>query len=108
MRELSVQAANDTMTSNDRLQIQQKIDQLRTEIDRIAGTTEFNTKKLLDGTTAALASTSNRETKLYVRDGLRDVDQFGQKIVGGGNYNPEINATPGVAQVQKTDIMKAK
>lgn len=50
MRELAVQSANDTNTAGDRGQLQQEIDQLVTEIGRIATTTEFNTQKLLDGT----------------------------------------------------------
>jgi flagellin len=50
MRELSVQSANDTNTNADRGQIQKEMDRLRQEIDRISGTTEFNTKKLLTGT----------------------------------------------------------
>jgi flagellin len=49
MRELAVQAASDTNTNDDRTQIQGEIDQLTREVDRIANTTEFNTKKLLDG-----------------------------------------------------------
>ena len=49
MRELSVQAASDTNTDDDRTQIQNEINQLTNEIDRIASTTEFNTMKLLDG-----------------------------------------------------------
>ncbi len=49
MRELAVQSANDTNTSTDRVEIQKEIDQLATEIDRISSTTEFNTKKLLNG-----------------------------------------------------------
>lgn len=49
MRELAVQAANDTNTFSDRLQIQKEMNRLRQEIDRISGTTEFNTKKLLTG-----------------------------------------------------------
>ncbi|MDP9750556.1 MULTISPECIES: flagellin Hag [Thermoanaerobacter] len=49
MRELVVQAANDTNTDVDRANIQKEIDQLKKEIDRIASTTEFNTRKLLDG-----------------------------------------------------------
>ncbi len=52
MRELAVQASNDTNTDDDRTQIQNEIVQLTNEIDRIAGTTEFNTKKLLDGSRA--------------------------------------------------------
>ena len=49
MRELSVQAANGTNTEQDREAIQAEIDQLNEEIDRISETTEFNTKKLLNG-----------------------------------------------------------
>ncbi|WP_336883244.1 flagellin [Priestia koreensis] len=49
MRELSVQSSNDTNTDADRKEIQAEIKQLNTEIDRIGNTTEFNTKKLLDG-----------------------------------------------------------
>lgn len=49
MRELCVQAANDTYTDEDRKSIMDEIDQLRTEIDRISEDTDFNTKKLLNG-----------------------------------------------------------
>src|SRR5581483_413786 len=49
MRELAVQAANDTYTNSDRSNIQAEINQLVQEIDRIAQQTDFNTKKLLDG-----------------------------------------------------------
>ncbi|KZN98010.1 MULTISPECIES: flagellin Hag [Aeribacillus] len=50
MRELAVQAANDTNVSADRTAIQDEIDALVSEINRIAGNTEFNTQNLLDGT----------------------------------------------------------
>lgn len=59
MRQLAVQAANDTLTSEDRAQIQQEVDQLIDELDRIAQTTEFNTKKLLDGTAGYATSAQN-------------------------------------------------
>jgi flagellin len=49
MRELAVQASNDTLTDNDRSEIQNEINQLTSEINRIGNTTEFNTKKLLNG-----------------------------------------------------------
>ncbi|MGY4113363.1 MAG: flagellin [Bacillaceae bacterium] len=50
MRELAVQAANDTNVTADRTAIQDEIDALVSEINRIAGNTEFNTQNLLDGT----------------------------------------------------------
>lgn len=59
MRLLAIQAANDTNTAEDRAQIQQEIDQLVEELDRIAETTEFNTKKLLDGTAGYETSAHN-------------------------------------------------
>lgn len=49
MRELAVQADNDTNTAEDRKQIQSEIDQLKEEITAITEKTEFNTKKLLNG-----------------------------------------------------------
>jgi flagellin len=49
MRELAVQSSNDTNTAEDRGQIQKEADELAKEITRISNTTEFNTKKLLDG-----------------------------------------------------------
>ena len=49
MRELAVQSASDTNTEDDRTQIQNEINQLTEEVDRIANTTEFNTKKLING-----------------------------------------------------------
>lgn len=49
MRELAVQASNDTNTASDRNEIQKEIDALTEEVDRIANNTEFNTQKLLNG-----------------------------------------------------------
>ncbi|MBE5960423.1 MAG: hypothetical protein E7256_03400 [Lachnospiraceae bacterium] len=49
MRELSVQAANDTNTIEDRRSIQAEINELNNEINRISASTEFNTKTLLAG-----------------------------------------------------------
>ncbi|ERN51965.1 flagellar hook-associated protein FlgL [Alkalihalophilus marmarensis] len=49
MRELAVQASNDTNTEADRNEIQKEVEQLTNEIDRIGNTTEFNTQKLLNG-----------------------------------------------------------
>ncbi|MGG1634794.1 flagellin [Paenibacillus sp. NRS-1760] len=49
MRELAVQSSNDTNTASDRGELQKEINQLTAEIDRIGTTTEFNTKKLLNG-----------------------------------------------------------
>ncbi len=62
VRELAVQSASDTLTDNDRTEIQREVDQLVSEIDRIATTTEFNTKKLLNGS-AGVSVTTSDDTK---------------------------------------------
>lgn len=49
MRELAVQSSNDTNTDSDRKALNDEVTQLKAEIDRIGNTTEFNTKKLLEG-----------------------------------------------------------
>ena len=49
MRELAVQSANDTNSDTDRTSLQAEVNQLKQEMTRIADTTEFNGKKLLDG-----------------------------------------------------------
>ncbi|PTX16474.1 flagellin [Halanaerobium congolense] len=55
MRELSVQSANDTNTEADRIEIQKEVDQLGSELKRISDSTEFNTKKLLNGDMGKIA-----------------------------------------------------
>ena len=59
MRELAVQAANDTNVSVDRTAIQNELTELTKEINRIANTTTFNEKKLLNGELAAAGSALN-------------------------------------------------
>ncbi|MFO1349960.1 MAG: flagellin [Gammaproteobacteria bacterium] len=53
MRELSVQAANDTNSASDRSALQKEVGQLKEELNRIADNTDFNGKKLLDGSFTA-------------------------------------------------------
>ena len=50
MRELAVQAANGTMNDSDRSSLDSEVQALKTEIDRVASTTQFNNQNLLDGT----------------------------------------------------------
>ncbi|OAH59888.1 flagellin [Domibacillus aminovorans] len=49
MRELSNQSANGTATDADRTAMQDELNQLTSEVNRIGNTTEFNTQKLLNG-----------------------------------------------------------
>jgi len=50
MRELAIQAANDSNSDDDKASLQEEVAQLQEEIDRIANTTEFNGRFLLNNT----------------------------------------------------------
>lgn len=52
IRELALQAASDTLTQSDREKVQVEIEEIKAEITRLSNTTEFNTRKLLDGSLA--------------------------------------------------------
>lgn len=52
MRELAVQSANDTNSTSDRASLDAEVIQLKEELDRIAETTEFNGRRVIDGSMA--------------------------------------------------------
>lgn len=82
MRELSVQAVNETNTAEDREAIQLEIDNLSAEIDRISEDTEFNTKKLLNGDSDR--KTYSRSTKVSIVSASDAVTAKGYKITVTG------------------------
>jgi len=95
MRELAVQAANGTYTTNDRVELQKEVEQLKSEINRISAATEFNTKKLLNGDGTALWSASDNKISALIRSRVAE-----------GNYEISFKANKiGQNQVFKTDIM---
>lgn len=95
MRELAVQSSNDTLTSNDRLEIQKEVVQLRDDLNRIAHNTEFNTKKLLDGSQSAITSTTSHFVKGLVTGAA----------MKGGDYSVSLALLEGgAAQMQRTQI----
>jgi len=94
MRELAVQASNGTYTSNDRVEIQKEVEQLKDEIDRISTSTEFNTKKLLNGDGTALWSASSDKIEAIIRDNVQE-----------GNYKITLETEAGENQIFKSDIM---
>jgi len=61
MRELSVQAGNDTLSAADRVAIGDELTQLRDEIDGIASRTNFNGKNLLNGSLAVAQDTGSSD-----------------------------------------------
>ena len=72
MNELAVKAANGTQAENDRSYIQNEIDQLVTEIDRVSTTTKFNESYLLKGVNAD--DTPAKLTYATANGKLRDID----------------------------------
>jgi flagellin len=67
MRELAIQASNGTNAEEDRQALQAEVEELKTELTRIANSTEFNTQKLLDGTLGnAVDTNATNSTALAV------------------------------------------
>ena len=77
MRELSIQAASDTIGDKERGFIDKEVGQLRSEIDRIAQTTEFNGTKLLNGSAE----------KLDVQVGLNNNPMEDRLVIDSANQN---------------------
>ena len=71
MNELAVKAANGTNSTDDRSYIQNEIDQLSTEIDRVAETTKFNEAYLLKGDKNKAAGYSMSYNKLSTTQGAK-------------------------------------
>jgi len=89
LRELSVQAANDTNTSSDRSALDEEASQLISSLDQIASSTEFNGRKVLDGTTTSLtfqtgANNSADQAVTVSLGGVR-AGQLGQMASAEGN-----------------------
>lgn len=84
MRELSVQAANGTLTEDDRQAIQDEIDELCEEVNRISTDTEFNTKKLLDG---------SLDRKSYSTNPLIQVASTNERVAAG-EYEVTVTTAP--------------
>ena len=68
IRELAVQAVNDTNSESDRAAIQQEITQLASEVDRIGRTTSFNGEKIFGQTGTSVLGDADQ---LAVRDGMQ-------------------------------------
>ncbi len=87
MRELAVQAANDTNSLEEKEAIQKEIDALKEEVNRISTDTEYNAMPLLDGT---------MNTRVYADNVTRiQTSNFVEK----GNYVVEITAAAEQAEI---------
>ena len=92
MNELAVQAANGTNSSVDRSAIQAEIDQLTTEIDRVAETTKFNDTYLLKGDSTTTETTS-KEVTLSIVAGKEYAESYTLKNGCGTYYAVDADGT---------------
>lgn len=125
MRELAVQGANETNTGSDRAKISEELTQLHEEIDRIAESTQFNGKDLLNGANTvrvenghkisqAGAGNANGKVKIEVQDGF-DFDDLEADIKiklndadGTIKSNNVVNKGYGIAVSGVNDNTKTK
>ncbi len=94
IRELAVQAGDPAYTSNDRAMLQLEVDQLKEEIDRVSSSTEFNTKKLLNGDAAAIWSASSGDVEAIIKG-----------APAAGDYKINYLLDPGKNSVYKSNMM---
>jgi flagellin len=80
MRELTVQAANDTNVAADRTAITTELTDLKAEITRISDNTQFNTKKLLDGTLSATLQVGANAAETIAIAISTDMDSTGLSV----------------------------
>ena len=86
MNELAVKASNGTMSENDREYVQNEIDQLVTEIDRVAETTKFNETYLLKGD-GELKSAQTTNAVNITADGKVKAQLNANSKVNAGDYS---------------------
>jgi flagellin len=82
IRELAIQGANDTYTQSDRSKIQAEIDQLKEELTRIATTTQFNGRTLLDGSVSVSTATVQAFTDIKQNQRVGALDTNGIPVFG--------------------------
>ncbi len=105
MRELLVQAADDTYTMEDRMKINDEIQNLKKNLDEIAQHTEFNTMKLLDGSASLRVSSSSNLVEFVSGQNhlvMNAADSLLTQSSGALRLDMEISG--GASQVQNSHI----
>jgi len=106
IRDLAVQSANDTNSGGDRAALQQEVNQLQQELNRIANETEFNGKKLLDGSFTAMQFQvgANANQSIAVTVGSAKATDIGNQAavsdgsgIGAASSGTGVNAVAGGA-----------
>ena len=93
IRELAVQSANATNSASDRDALNSEVNQLTSELDRIAKTTEFNGRKLLDGsfTSAQFQVGANANQTITATSSNFSTNSYGNYRIGGKAVTPTDN-----------------
>ena len=106
MSELSVQAANGTNDTTDRSSINDEIQQLKTEIERVGSTTQFNKMNILDGTFSTgankllqVGANANQTIKVDI-DALKSL--VGSSLMAGLKTETATNAQSAITVVQNS------
>ncbi|TKB25828.1 flagellin domain-containing protein [Desulfopila sp. IMCC35006] len=100
MRELAVQSANDTNSSSDRASLQAEVNQLKQEMTRIADTTQFNGKNLLDGTLGSAQFQVGANANQTISFGIESA-----KSADLGNNNLKTDNAYGIEAATRTGSM---
>ena len=106
MNELAVKASNGTNSEDDREYIQNEIDQLTTEIDRVSTTTKFNETYLLQGDTEAKVGTTASKVAVAgknatiaanatVKAGSVELGKVGLSTTGTAKYSTDVDSLKG-------------
>ena len=106
MKELTTQAANDTLGTSERNAIKSEMDQLTTEIDDIVQETTFNNNILLDGTFTGRSFQTGEETTATLRFNLSNDNRAAALSVDNANVSDRIFTASG-ASVALSNINSA-
>ncbi|BES70889.1 B-type flagellin [Marinobacter nanhaiticus D15-8W] len=106
VRDLSVQSANETNSASDRQALQDEVNQLVSELDRIANTAEFNGKKLLDGSfgTAVFQVGADANETISATTADFRTNQYGLQRVDGAAASATADAVGRVATAETVTV----
>ena len=102
MRDLSVQASNGTNGTAERATIQNEVDQLYQEIDRIAGDTDFNGIKLLDGSAKNNSFQIGANAGQTISFGIKEMSTKAMNLSGTAAASGDVNS----GRIKSGDIKK--
>ena len=104
MNELSIKSATGSITDEDRVMIQAEVAQLKDEIARVGETTEYNGRKLFDGTFDLKGYTDTTEIKVNYFSDTVDLGNY-DFALNGLTFEADGTVTPGTtAVVTRTDV----